>query len=137
MSALPPTDASRLVKFLGMLGSEHAGERASAGQKAHELVTSRNLTWADVLPSASARPPKRSARTRTEACRPDPVNILKPHQRLAMAIGNCGFAWTDWERGFLTSMQRWRGQLSERQASQLSELEHIACAWRATRGPSA
>ncbi len=34
MSLLDPRDAARLVRLLGMLGSAHDGEIASAGRKA-------------------------------------------------------------------------------------------------------
>ena len=34
MSALAPADQQKLEKFLGLLGSDHAGERAAAGLKA-------------------------------------------------------------------------------------------------------
>jgi hypothetical protein len=50
---LDPQTLDRLAKLLGMLGSVHAGERAVAGLKAHELVRAHGLTWHDVLrPSA-------------------------------------------------------------------------------------
>ena len=45
----PRDDRSRLVKLLGMLGSDHAGERASAGLAADQLVRSKGLSWADVV----------------------------------------------------------------------------------------
>jgi len=35
----------KLVRVLGMLGSEHAGERAAAALSAHRLVTSHGTTW--------------------------------------------------------------------------------------------
>jgi hypothetical protein len=51
MSALGPNDADRLAKFLGMLGSAHAGERAAAGLKADKLVREAGLTWHQVISS--------------------------------------------------------------------------------------
>lgn len=41
--------ADKLAKILGMLGSSHAGERASAGLKADEMVRSAGLTWLEVI----------------------------------------------------------------------------------------
>ena len=35
----------KLVRVLGMLGSEHSGERAAAALSAHRLVTSHGTTW--------------------------------------------------------------------------------------------
>jgi hypothetical protein len=48
---------SRLIRILGMLGSEHPGERASAALAAHRLVRSMNTTWWDLLqPKAAGQP---------------------------------------------------------------------------------
>ena len=38
-----------LAKLLGYLGSDHAGERAAAGLKAHEFIRQLGLTWHDVI----------------------------------------------------------------------------------------
>ena len=39
----------RLVKVLGMLGSDHAGERAAAALQASRILKEAGLTWHDVL----------------------------------------------------------------------------------------
>lgn len=39
----------RLIKVLGPLGSDHAGERAAAGAKAHALLRSHGLTWREII----------------------------------------------------------------------------------------
>jgi hypothetical protein len=39
----------RLDRILGLLSSDHAGERASAAQAAVALIKKHNLTWWDVL----------------------------------------------------------------------------------------
>ena len=44
-----PQDANHLAKLLGMLGSDHAGEVAVAGRKAHAFIRRLGLTWADVI----------------------------------------------------------------------------------------
>jgi hypothetical protein len=49
---LDPRNLERLVKLLGMLGSDHDGERAAAAAKASELVRAHGLTWLDVIPTA-------------------------------------------------------------------------------------
>ncbi len=54
---LDDTTADRLVKILGLLGSDHAGERAAAAHKAHALVRGAGLTWHDVImPSPPTAP---------------------------------------------------------------------------------
>jgi hypothetical protein len=56
MMALPPADHTKLVKVLGLLGSDHDGERASAAHKASEIIRKHRLTWADVLAPAAVEP---------------------------------------------------------------------------------
>lgn len=41
--------SAKLVKVLGMLGSDHAGERAEAARRATIMLKEANLTWYDVL----------------------------------------------------------------------------------------
>ena len=47
MAGLALTEAARdrLSKLLGMLGSDHAGERDNAGVAANRLVRDAGLTW--------------------------------------------------------------------------------------------
>jgi predicted component of type VI protein secretion system len=49
MSALPATSQTKLAKLLGMLGSDHAGERDAAAVAAHRLVTQAGVTWRQVV----------------------------------------------------------------------------------------
>src|SRR5579883_3249357 len=42
-------DLVKLVRILGMLGSVHAGERASAALAAHRLVKASGESWAALL----------------------------------------------------------------------------------------
>ena len=69
MSALAEADRTRLAQMLGLLGSDHAGERDAAGLAAHRLIRQRGLTWLDIIapapsthagiePEAPAKPPK-------------------------------------------------------------------------------
>lgn len=47
----------RLTKLLGLLGSDHAGERDAAGLAAHRLVSQSGLTWSQILsPPVPDRP---------------------------------------------------------------------------------
>ncbi len=53
MSArLDEATAGRLAKILGLLSSDHIGERAAAAAKADALVRSVGLTWPDVIMSS-------------------------------------------------------------------------------------
>src|SRR5215471_10819161 len=42
-------DRDRLIKLLGLLGSDHNGEIASAGRMADALIREAGVTWADVI----------------------------------------------------------------------------------------
>jgi hypothetical protein len=49
MGVLSPRERVRLAALLGMLGSDHAGERDNAGRLAEQLVRGRGTTWQAVL----------------------------------------------------------------------------------------
>jgi hypothetical protein len=51
----PPALASKLVKVLGMLGSDHDGEVAAAGRRAHSMLQVEGLTWNEVINPATPR----------------------------------------------------------------------------------
>jgi len=42
-------DRTKLIRILGMLGSDHPGERAAAALAAHRLVQSKRTNWYDLL----------------------------------------------------------------------------------------
>ena len=42
-------DLVRMARILGMLGSDHEGERASAALAAHRLLKASGGSWADLL----------------------------------------------------------------------------------------
>jgi hypothetical protein len=48
-------DRERLVKLLGLLGSDHNGEIAAAGRKADALIRDAGVTWADVIAPATVQ----------------------------------------------------------------------------------
>jgi len=58
LPVLPPKAAERLAKMAGMLGSNHAGERAAAAAAATRLLRAHGLTWREVL-LLQAVPPAR------------------------------------------------------------------------------
>jgi hypothetical protein len=59
-ATMTPAFASKLTKVLGMLGSDHDGEIAAAGRKAHSMLQAEGLTWGEVIAPARLAPPPRS-----------------------------------------------------------------------------
>jgi len=47
------SDLVKLTRILGMLGSDHPGERAAAALAAHRQVASLRMTWWDLLRPAA------------------------------------------------------------------------------------
>lgn len=43
------SDRTKFIKILGLLSSDHGGERASAAFMASKFLTKRSLTWSDVI----------------------------------------------------------------------------------------
>jgi hypothetical protein len=91
--ALPEGRRERLVRLLGMLGSDHLGERAAAGKLADQLVRSLGLRWDDIV---------------TEG---QPGGAQHPGSWQATAgevLAAAGS--TEWERGFAEGLlKKWRG----------------------------
>ena len=48
-SMLSRSDRTRLVKLLGMLGSDQAGERDAAAPSIERLRKERGLSWAEIF----------------------------------------------------------------------------------------
>ena len=46
---MTPSERKKLVRILGLLGSDHPGERAAAALKAHELVESADTDWTELI----------------------------------------------------------------------------------------
>jgi hypothetical protein len=109
MSArLDDTTADRLAKILGLLGSSHAGERASAAAKADALVRGAGLTWRDVVmrspPIAPRLEGQGSWRLLAAECYEHQA-ILAPH-----------------ERDFVGAILTWRAEPSPRQLAWLTAI---------------
>ena len=119
---LPDDARDRLAKLLGMLGSDHAGERAAAGLQAHRLVQQHKLTWPDVLAPPALPPPgtTRSCRSWVEPVGP---------QEMAATCLRWAEILTVWETEFLKTV----GGMSPRQLSQkqIAVLEWIVAKCRA------
>ena len=106
MNALPVASRTRLAKLLGMLGSDHAGERDAAGLAAHRLVTMAGRTWSDVLnpPAIDKKLPEFGTWRQTVAeCLDQPGSLRK------------------WEVGFLHDLPKFR-RLSTKQRYVLKEI---------------
>jgi hypothetical protein len=103
--SLPPNilDKDRLAKILGRLGSSFDGERAAAAAKADELIRAAGLTWTDVL----YPPPEHPA--------------IRSHIDAADQCLDAGVPLSDWDRAFLSSMERFH-RLSDRQYAFLRRL---------------
>jgi hypothetical protein len=52
---MTPRDRKKLIRILGLLGSDHPGERAAAALKAHQLVVAAETGWADLLAPPAPR----------------------------------------------------------------------------------
>ena len=72
---LLPTERSRLVSILGMLGSEFPGERAAAGLKAVELLRGAGLVWDVVIAGQDVQPAR---------CANDAANLALCRRHAAM-----------------------------------------------------
>jgi hypothetical protein len=103
---LPEPSRTKLVRLLGMLGSDHAGDRANAARMADQLVRERGLSWSDVVkepPRPALGPPEWEAAAH---------EVMRSN------------AATDWERSFCFSLlTKWRGrQISEKQAAAVEKI---------------
>jgi len=126
MTALDPKDQDRLVKLLGMLGSDFDGERAAAGALAHRLIRERGLTWRALLGSGAQAlqelheeraPFKRPRRAYT------PDSSFPPWRDMARAVANSPNS-SPWEVNFCHSLLRYGRDPTPKQ------YEVLAMAWR-------
>jgi hypothetical protein len=100
-AVLTAIDADRLIKLLGMLGSRHDGERASAALMADRLVREHGLTWSDVIVVPT----------------PD-----RPWHKMALRCHSHAHLFNTREFLFINSMLGWRGELSAKQQKWLIDL---------------
>jgi hypothetical protein len=145
---LSPADKDRLIKLLGMMGSDHMGERAVAAAKADELIRSHGMTWADVvLPTTAAAAPKAPKQKKAKAeakptrkpRKPTPAKAAyqaaRDQHREAMRAerlavikklyDDYSFLFTDWECEFLEGVYdqvRDNNFLTEKQRSIIDRL---------------
>lgn len=124
---LQPDYRAKLVKLLGMLGSDHDGERAAAALLADQHRRKCGLTWGEILipaPAPEALKPERPRKARkprkAKATKPAPP---EPSWRdMAAVVAESGLA-TQWERNFASGLlEKWNGPLTEKQAKCLEKL---------------
>jgi hypothetical protein len=118
MTAVPhltPDLAAKLVKILGMLGSDYDGEIAAAGRRANAMVKRAGLTWDEVITSSAPIPqtpqcPRRRWRTPGT-----------PSDTAALCLQWRDEVLTDWEADFCRSIvgRRW---VSTKQAGVLARI---------------
>jgi hypothetical protein len=111
MKMLTAEAADRLAKLCGMFGSHHDGERANAALKADQLVRQNGLTWYDVI----TIPQREVQHDQLDAWRSMAYFCHAHQEKLNIK-----------EYGFITSMLRWRGELSDKQSKWLIDL-YLRC----------
>ena len=115
---LSATERERLVKLLGMLGSDHDGERASAGLLAARLLRDKGLTWTQVISSGPSQ-----TYPRPQASPWQPPTSTCPSSRLGdmrLALNNLA-SLSEWERDFVRSIAQ-RPRWSPKQAARFAEV---------------
>jgi hypothetical protein len=111
MSALAASDRERLARLLGMLGSDHAGERDNAGRAAHRLVQQHGITWYDVVVTRSP----------ADTGDPDTDSIGAGWRRMAAACSRYPHLLNRWETDFVAGLPR-SLRLSTKQRSALLKI---------------
>src|SRR5262249_51995721 len=108
---LDPRSTERLTKLLGMLGSDHAGERAAAGSKANALVREHGLTWADVIftPAGNDRHDNSFHKYQKQDERPDDWRTMRDYCARRPGLLRSR------EHEFIDDIKGWRGALTEKQ----------------------
>ena len=110
---LDPRSIERLVKLLGMLGSNHDGERAAAALKANALVRDHGLVWSDVIPTPHAERRPNDARAKNQDDQKVDWRTMRDFcaQRSHLLRPR--------EQAFVDHIDSWRGALTEKQSAWL------------------
>ena len=112
-ASLSPVFADKLVKVLGMLGSDHDGEVAAAGRTAHSMLKAKGLTWSDVIvPAGPPQQQSRAPRRWRRATSPSDIAALCLQWPEVL---------TDWETDFCRSLVG-RRRISAKQTVVLERL---------------
>jgi hypothetical protein len=112
-------DRARLAKLLGMLGSDHEGERANAARLASEMVRTASTTWKDIVNGGQVaieaarrllvendglREEITRLRTNVVSRAPEPWASAECARDTVEALLLWPVHITDWERRFLESL---------------------------------
>jgi hypothetical protein len=117
MSVLAPHEVDRFGKILGLLGSNHDGERAAAALKATEFLSMRSMGWSDVGEMLK-RPPMVINQHVPPAYDPTP----RAHQSDAWRCMESGVIWKTHECQFLIQMAEQRRAPTAKQREWLDGL---------------
>lgn len=98
-------DHDRLLKVLGMTGSDQDGEALAALRKAQAIMSAAKVTWSDLIkaqPYAQMReePQGRPSDWDDEAAR------LKVRRCASMILEKYPFLLNEWEKGFLSDWEQ-------------------------------
>lgn len=107
MPALDIKTADRLGKVLALLSSDHLGERAAAGARAHALLTGAGMTWPELVGAACVGPHREPLQATWRAA--------------CAALSQQAGSLRPWERGFVTDLPNFR-RLSSKQRYILNEI---------------
>jgi hypothetical protein len=115
MISINHEDRERLIKLLGMLGSEHIGERAVAAKKIEQLRTEMGFDWEALIVADVGRhgttPPVETKGADTAL----PLDLLDGYSQFL----------SSWEKDFLIDLDKKRGAglvWTERQRAKLMEI---------------
>jgi hypothetical protein len=122
-AALVDADRNRLAKLLGLLGSDHAGERDAAGLAASRLVQERGATWYDVVaPSVQVREQSQHPETHQRHSDDRDLDPVGPDwRRTAAACARHQLLLNRWEDEFLSGLPRFP-RLSSKQRDVLRKI---------------
>jgi len=101
-----PEFRRRLALLLGMLGSDHDGERSNAGRLAERLVRQQGLTWPQVIDG----PPVSTGRTDSSRNREEPRSSTRDEfglsdlDKVRAALAHLARL-NEWEQGLVQSIQ--------------------------------
>jgi hypothetical protein len=123
MTALPEKARDDLGKILGLLESEHAGERDAAVCAATRLLERHGLRWCEVLSAASVTVIPQTGPRWEEPPRPDPTDPPGggSWRDIAARCGQFPQHLDEWESQFTEGLGRFP-KLSPKQYSKLSAI---------------
>lgn len=116
MGDLNAFDLDKFLKLIGMLGSDHEGERANAAALATKMLRDHGMTWPEFLATISAPAPVEPL-TRPGGAYYQAYN----HEDAADTCLQRGRGLTAWEKDFLESVRDFH-HLSAKQEDVLARI---------------